>query len=86
MLFVNHALKKIAGGSRSFCWGLDDTNRPSNYSCPTFVHKHGELGRTMAGWLHKVFATHIFPLVFPRIIFLWWAVLKGVASSPIHLL
>ena len=30
-----------------------------------------------AGWLHKVFETHVFPFVFLRIIFFWWAVLKG---------
>ena len=46
-------------------------------SCTTFVQKHGELRRTVADWFHKGFATHVFPFVFPRIIFLWWAVLKG---------
>ena len=70
---------------------MDDTNRPSNYTLiyfmlSMFVPKHGDLGRTRAGWLHKVFATHIFlyflgthvfPFVFPRIILFWWAVLKG---------
>ena len=30
-----------------------------------------------AGWLQKVFGTHVFPFVFPRIIFFWWAILKG---------
>ena len=48
-------------------------------SCPTFVPEHGELGRTKAGWLHKVLATHVFlyfcgthvfPFAFPRVIFL----------------
>ena len=83
-------------------WGggrgeVDDNNWPSNYfkfsgaapevlSCPTFVPKRGDLGKTKAGWRHKVFATHaflyffgphIFPFVFPRIIFFRWAVLKG---------
>ena len=63
--------------------------------CPTFVLEHGDLGRTRAGWLHKVFATniflyffgtHIFLFVFPRFIFFGWAVLKEVASHPIHAL
>lgn len=31
----------------------------------------------------KVFGTHIFPFVFPRIIFFWLAVLKG--ANPPHL-
>ena len=29
-------------------------------SCPTFVPKHGNLGRAKAGWLHKVFVTYVF--------------------------
>ena len=29
-------------------------------SCPTFVPKHGDLGRTKAGWLPEVFASHLF--------------------------
>ena len=54
--------------------GVDDTNRPPNYaliilSCPTFVPEHGNLGRKKAGWLHKFFGTHVFPFVFPSIIF-----------------
>ena len=53
------------------------TIRECIVSCPTFVQKHGELGRAMAGWLHKVFATQVLPFVFPCIIFLWWTVLKG---------
>ena len=84
---------------------VDDNNWPSNYfkfsgaapevlSCPTFVPKRGDLGKTKAGWRHKVFATHaflyffgphIFPFVFPRIILFRWAVLNGgVPSHPIH--
>ena len=52
-----------------------DTNRPSNYtllilSCCTFVPKHADLGRTMVGWLHEVFASHVFPFVSPSIYFL----------------
>ena len=29
-------------------------------SFPAFVPKHGNLGRAKAGWLHKVFVTHVF--------------------------
>ena len=29
-------------------------------SCPTFVPKHGNLGRAKAGWLHKAFVTQVF--------------------------
>ena len=44
-----------------------------------FVPKRGNLGRMKAGWLHKVFGTHVLLNVFLHIssIIFWWAVLKG---------
>ena len=56
-----------------------------------FVPKHGNLGRTKAGWLHKVFATHVFlilegtqvfPFVFPRIILFLVSCSKGGWLAP----
>ena len=56
-----------------------------------FVPKHGNLGRTKAGWLHKVFATHVFPIfggthvflfVFPSIIFFLVSCSKGGWLAP----
>ena len=47
-----------------------------------FVPKHGNLGRMKAGWLHKVFATHVFPFVFPRIILFLVSCSKGGWLAP----
>ena len=42
-------------------------------SCPTFVLKHGDLGRTKAG-----FCDPCISVCFSSYIFIfWWAVLKG---------
>ena len=52
-----------------FKGGVDDTNWPSNYTkfiltYFLFVPKHGDLGRIKAGWLLKVFQTHVFLYIF----------------------
>ena len=53
-------------------------------SCCTFVPKHGDLERTMVGWLHKVFTSHVFPFVSTSIIFFGRLFKRKVASHSIH--